>query len=119
MSENATPRPKPMPPKKPLTVVSNEKADTASLSTTLKSYNTITFDELQELGAAVYGISPGEMHGEPVVIEKVAEKPKYVLKPHLTERPLKQHEGLMALRKQMEDRKPKRSGQSRTNKEKK
>ena len=118
--------PKPMPPKPKAPVekaiqrqigkvvlesgVSKEKA--ADL---LSEYGTITQKELHEFAAVLNGITPAEMHGE----EPKVEKPKYVLKPHLTERPLKQHEGLMALRKQMEDSKPKRSGQSRTHKEKK
>lgn len=103
----ATPRPKPMAPKKP------------EVNTIIMPLGSITLDDLMELNAAVYGITPMEMHGEPVVIEKVADKPKFVVQPHLTERPLKGHEGLMALRQQLESETPKRSGQSRTNKEKK
>ena len=30
------------------------------------------------------------------------ERPKYVQKPHLTERPFKNHEGLLAIRKSLE-----------------
>lgn len=44
------------------------------------------------------------------------EKPKFVRRPHLTERPFKAHEGLAALRKQMDKVTP---SQSRANKEKK
>lgn len=107
----ATPRPKPMAPKKPLTAVPE---------TTINiPYGTITREDLKELRAAMYGITPMEIHGDPVIIEEVAEKPKFIVKPHLTERPLKGHEGLMALRQQLESETPKRSGQSRTHKEKK
>lgn len=45
-----------------------------------------------------------------------SEKPKFVRKPHLTERPLKNHDGLLALRKKMGGFTP---SQSRSKKEKK
>lgn len=59
---------------------------------------------------------------EPTVIEtapEAKEKPKYVLKPHLTERPLKGHKGLQGMLKQMEEANPPRRGQRRNLKEKK
>lgn len=57
---------------------------------------------------------------EPIGVDiSKREKPKFVRKPHLTERPFQSHEGLQALQKQMESQKPKRRGQRRTNKEKK
>jgi len=45
-----------------------------------------------------------------------AEKPKFVRKPHLTERPFKAHEGLLELQKQLEKKSP---SQARSNKGKK
>lgn len=44
------------------------------------------------------------------------ERPKYVQKPHLTERPFKDHSGLAEMRKQLESN---NRGQTRTKKEKK
>lgn len=44
------------------------------------------------------------------------ERPKYVQKPHLTERPFKDHAGLVEMRKKLEST---NRSQSRTTKEKK
>lgn len=107
MSETAFP--KPMPPKKPLVAVSQEAIDLGPLRAE---------QELNLVDYILDGASVPLSGGMAVVIEKAVEKPKYVLKPHLTERPLKGHEGLEALKKQLEDSAPKRAPR-RNNKEKK
>lgn len=47
----------------------------------------------------------------------VKPKPKFVRKPHLTERPFKEHPGLQELHRQLEKKSPRR-GQRRNSKEK-
>ena len=98
--------PKPTPPKRPLTAVSEEAI--------IVPDGSITLNDLRELREAIYG-APQEAGA---LISKV-EKPKFVRRPHLTDRPFRAHEGLLALQKQMEDSKPARQGQRRNNKEKK
>lgn len=61
-------------------------------------------------------VEPPEFDRE-IVAPSVA-KPKFVRKPHLTNRPFVGHEGLQALQKSMQA-KPTPRGQRRTNKEKK
>lgn len=61
---------------------------------------------------------PGPPKKAPVVAEVPKEKPKYIRKPHLTDKPFQAHSGLQQLQKEMANLTPKR-GQRRTNKEKK
>lgn len=89
--KESTPRPKPAPPKKPLVGLDAAKIEKAA-------------EAVQEL-AKVLATPP-------------APKPPFVRKPHLTDSPFRQHEGLKALKQQMEKKQPRR-GQRRPNKEKK
>lgn len=141
MSDNATPRPKPMPPKRNLAQIEAETklnvivmdvpgrcrcgklVDEEAIGCTWHEARAekISIEDLPDLGYSLHPDlkTPGVISGgEGVLIKREVEKPKFVLKPHLTERPLKGHEGLEALKKQLEDSSPKRP-QRRNNKEKK
>ena len=50
---------------------------------------------------------------------KPQDKPKFVRKPHLTDRPFVQNEGLKALQKELAQKQKPRRGQRRPNKESK
>lgn len=73
--------------------------------------------------APVREVTPSELHNgyaDPVMVGvNTSDKPKFMRRPHLTDRPFRSHEGLLAMQKQMEDSKPARQGQRRNNKEKK
>jgi len=91
MNTNAeAPRPKPGPPKPKATPYPQlaEAATTAA-------------NAVAELGKA---------------LEAPLPKPKFVRKPHLTEKPFRNHEGLQALAKQMEKKPTPRRGQRQTKK---
>jgi len=80
---DATPRPKPTPPKRPLTV---------------------TDQEVEELFSTIFKNGEGfiDTAAKPAsVLVTKTPKPVYILRPHLTEKPFRGHEGLQALQKQM------------------
>jgi hypothetical protein len=101
---DATPRPKPTPPKRPFGVVNLDEP----------------FSEEELAAASKYFLNNEALVQDPSTTVTVQKTTKFVLRPHLTERPLKQHEGLLALRKEMDNSTPpKRFGQRHIKKENK